>query len=744
MARSSKPFRMLRGRIGLGVCIAACVVPAVAQVPSTLAERPTARAGTLDLAPVIDGNVVDDPAWRGAPPIDEFWQIQPAAGQPASQHTEVFVGFTEAALYIGVIAHDEEPLAIVSTDSRRDSSLDDTDSFRVLIDGLLDRQNGFVFGTNPAGIEFDGQIAREGQGQAISGGEGGFNLNWDTSWTVEAAISDIGWSAEMEIPFTSLRFGAEPVQTWGFNFERRIRRNNEVAFWAPLSQERNLYRVSEAGSIEGIRVPRQRNLQVTPYVLGRSRRGGSFDDAQSDDEFGVDLKYSITPSLTLDATYNTDFAQVEVDEQQVNLDRFSLFFPEKRSFFLENSGQFTVGNPQEVELFFSRRIGIAAGTPTPIDGGLRLSGKIGSRTNVGLLRMSSDSVDGIAAANDYTVARVNQELPNRSAVGVLYVDRDGDGSLLGNGADDQNQTYALDGRWGIGSNALIQAWVAETDTPGLTGRDDAFAIRGDYDDADWTYGLGYTEVGESFNPEVGFLGRSDYRKFEGRIFRRVRPSNLGNLFEIRPHVVYRGYWDFEGFQETGYLHFDTHWEFQTGREFHTGINFTTEGLKEAFDIVPGVTIAPGTYDHEEVQLVYMGDASAPLHVELRSTIGGRFGGDRVTLEPTIRYRIGEKFSSELAYNYNDFDLPVPGGDFTADLWRLRVSYSFSPRMLLQMLMQYNEQDDTASTNLRFSWLQSANAGLYVVYNEIDERGFGAPPRGRELVIKYSRIFDLLR
>ena len=724
--------------------MAAFDLPAVAQVPSAPAERPTGEASALDAAPVIDGNVAGDSAWRSARPIDEFWQIQPAAGQPASQRTEVFVGFTDTALYIGVIAHDEEPLAIISTDSRRDSSLDDTDSFRVLIDGLLDRQNGYVFGTNPAGIEFDGQIAREGQGQSISGGQGGFNLNWDTSWTVAAAVSDLGWSAEMEIPFTSLRFSAEPVQTWGFNFERRIRRNNEVAFWAPLSQERNLYRVSEAGSIEGIRVPRQRNLQVTPYVLGRSRRGGSFDDAQSDDEFGVDLKYSITPSLTLDATYNTDFAQVEVDEQQVNLDRFSLFFPEKRSFFLENSGQFTVGNPQEVELFFSRRIGIAAGTPTPIDGGLRLSGKIGSRTNVGLLRMSSDSVDGIAAANDYTVARVNQELPNRSAVGVLYVDRDGDGSLLGNGADDQNQTYALDGRWGIGSNALIQAWVAETDTPGLTGRDDAFAIRGDYDDADWTYGLGYTEVGESFNPEVGFLGRSDYRKFEGRIFRRVRPSNLGNLFEIRPHAVYRGYWDFEGFQETGYLHLDTHWEFQTGREFHTGINFTTEGLKEPFDIVLGVTIAPGTYDHEEVQLVYMGDASAPLHVELRSTIGGRFGGDRVTLEPTIRYRIGEKFSSELAYNYNDFDLPVPGGDFTADLWRLRVSYSFSPRMLLQMLMQYNEQDDTASTNLRFSWLQSANAGLYVVYNEIDERGFGAPPRGRELVIKYSRIFDLLR
>jgi len=718
----------------LAACLAGFAAAKCAQA-QPLEDRPVARAAALEAAPALDGNVVDDPAWQGVPAINEFWQIQPAAGRPVSQRTEVFVGFTEQALHIGVIAHDDRPLAIVSTDSRRDSSLEDTDSFRVLIDGLLDRQNGYVFGTNPAGIEYDGQVSRE---------EGGFNLNWDAPWEVRAAISEVGWSAEMEIPFTSLRFGPDPEQTWGFNFERRIRRNNEIAFWAPLSQERNLYRVSEAGSIEGIAVPAQRNLQLTPYVLGRSRRGGDLVAAQSDEEVGFDLKYSITPSLTLDATYNTDFAQVEVDELQVNLDRFRLFFPEKRAFFLENSGQFTVGNSQEVELFFSRRIGIEAGAPVPIEGGLRLSGKIGPRTNVGLLRMSSEGLDGVAPANDYTVARVNQELANRSAVGALFVERDGDGSLLGSAAADRNRTYALDGRWGIGDNGLIQGWVAETDTPGLAGRDDAFSLSGDYNDADWTFALGYTEVGEAFNPEVGFLARRDYRKIDGRVFRRVRPSGWGRLFEIRPHVVYRGYWDFDGFQETGFLHFDAHWEFQSGREFHSGINFTTEGLKEPFEIVPGVTIAPGSYDHEEAQLVYQGDGSAPLNFDLRSTIGGRFGGDRVTLEPTIRYRVGDKFSSEFAYNYNRFDLPVAGGDFTADLWRMRLSYSFSPRVLLQMLMQYSEQSDAVSTNLRFSWLQSANTGLYIVYNEFDERGFGAMPRGREIVVKYSRIFDLLR
>ena len=732
-------------RISVLACIGVLVVcgPGATQEPETPTSQPVARAIELTTAPVVDGNVIDDPAWAGAVPIDDFWQIQPQAGQPASQRTAVFVGYTDKALHIGFIAYDDEPLKIISTDSRRDSSLEDTDSFQVLIDGLLDRQNGYVFGTNPTGIEFDGQVAGEGQGQFARGG-GGFNQDWDTSWTVETEVSDTGWSAEMEIPFTSLRFGAGSVQTWGFNFERRIRRNNEVAFWAPLSQDRNLYRVSEAGSIEGIRVPRQRNLQITPYVLGRTRRGGEVVGTESQEEVGIDLKYSITPSLTLDATLNTDFAQVEVDEQQVNLDRFSLFFPEKRAFFLENAGQFTVGNPRDVELFFSRRIGIAAGRPTPIDGGLRLSGKIGASTNVGLLRMSSDAVEGLASANDYTVARVNQELPNRSAIGVLVVDREGDGSLLGNRADDQNQTYAVDGRWGIGENALIQGWIAKTDTPAWTGRDDAFAISGDYNDADWTFGAGYTEVGRDFNPEVGFLARRDYRRFEGRIVRRIRPDRMGNIFEIRPHVSYRGYWDFEGFQETGFLHVDTHWEFRSSHEVHTGFNVTTEGLKEPFDIVPGVTVQPGTYNHEEIQLVYQGNRSAPLNFEVRSYLGGRFGGDRLTLEPTARFRVGDKFTSEFSYNYNDFDLPVPGGKFTADLWRFRMSYSFSPRMLVEMLMQYNEQQDQVSTNLRFSWLQTASAGLYLVYNEVDESGIGALPRGREFVLKYSRIFETLR
>ena len=711
---------------------------ALAQTVDSSAPRPIAQAIELSRVPVVDGNVLNDPAWHGTEPITDFWQSQPNSGEAASQRTAVYFGFTDTAIHIGIVAYDDEPLEIVSTDSRRDSSLDNTDSVKILIDGLLDRQNAYIFGTNPAGIEYDGQINREGAGQRVFGGEGGLNLNWDAPWTVRSEVSDIGWSAEMEIPFTSLRFGSGDVQEWGVNIERRIRRNNEIVFWAPMSQDRTLERVSEAGSIQGVKVPRQRNLQFTPYVLAKSREGLDLPSSETDQEFGFDIKYSITPSLTLDATYNTDFAQVEVDEQQVNLDRFSLFFPEKRPFFLENAGQFTVGNPQEAELFFSRKIGIADGQVVPIDGGLRLSGKIGGTTNVGLLFMQSESVAGLAPENQYSVARVNQELRNRSSIGFLVVNREGDG------VDDENQTYAIDGRWGIGDNLLLSAWAAQTETPGLTGKDDAFSVNANFNDADWTMDFGYTEVGGDFNPEVGFLTRSNYRKASGLVLRRIRPDNLWNLFEIRPHVSYRGFWDLDGFQETGYLHVDSHWEFETGSEIHTGFNITTEGVKEPFDIIPGVIIQPGTYDHAEAQLVWRGDESKPLNFGLRAIVGGRFGGDRVSLSPTVRYRIGDKFSSELAYNYNDFDLPVPGGDFTANLLRLRLSYSFTPKILLQLLSQYNEVDDRVSTNLRFSWLQSANTGLYLVYNEVDEQGLGALPRGREFVIKFSHIFDVLK
>ena len=356
--------------------------------------------------------------------------------------------------------------------------------------------------------------------------------------------------------------------------------------------------------------------------------------------------------------------------------------------------------------------------------------------------MSSEAVAGIAPGNNYTVARINQELPGRSAIGAMIVNRDGDGSLSSSPGDDENRTYAIDGRWGIGENLSLEAWAAKTETPGLSGRDDAFAIKASYDSSKWAYRANYTQVGSDFNPEVGFLARSDYRRAEVFALRRIRPEDSWGLLEIRPHVAYRGFWDFDGFQETGFLHNDIHWEFRNGYEVHTGVNFRKDGVKEAFEIVDGVTIQPGSYDHAEGQIVFHSNQAAPFSVTLRTIVGGQFGGDRVSITPTLRYRIGETFSARLSYNYNEFDIPVPGGDFNANLARLRLSYSFTPKILLQALVQLNELDDVLGTNIRFSWLRSANSGLFLVYNEVDERRFGAPPTGREIILKYSRIFDV--
>ena len=238
------------------------------------------------------------------------------------------------------------------------------------------------------------------------------------------------------------------------------------------------------------------------------------------------------------------------------------------------------------------------------------------------------------------------------------------------------------------------------------------------------------------------MTRDGYRKVSVLSLMRIRPDDLWGLLEIRPHASYRGYWDFDDFQETGFLHTDVHWEWKNGYEFHTGYNVTRDGIKEPFDIIDGVTVEPGTYDHSEVQFFFTTDRSADLSFNLRTTVGGRFGGDRVTIAPSVDYRIGDKFSSSLSVNYNDFDLP--GGKFSVTLTRLQLSYTFTPKILLQALLQYNDEDEVFGTNLRFSWLRTANTGLYLVYNEFDERGVDGLPKGREVILKYSYMFDVFK
>ena len=734
--------------------VAAAPPPAVRAQERSLDRRPVARATRVAQPPRIDGHVLDDPAWQAIAPATEFWQTAPDAGRPVSERTEVRIAYSADAIYFGVVCLDREPDQLTVSDARRDSSLVATDSFRIVLDTYHDRQNGFVFGTNPAGLEFDGQVSNEGQGSSpLSGGGGGtqqggsgggFNLNWDGSWEVRTSVSDVGWSAEFAIPFRTLRYAAGDNQRWGLNVERTIRRRKETAHWAALPFQFDLYRLSLAGTLEGLDVPAQRNLKLIPYVLGEARQrstGASGTTALG--SIGADLKYGLTPSLTLDATYDTDFAQVEVDEQQINLDRFNLFFPEKRPFFLENAGLFAVGSPGEAELFFSRRIGIGAGGEAiPILGGARLSGLTGP-LNVGLLNMQTESAGGLTPGNNFTVARVRRDFLGRSNVGAMFVGRQATGRLAG--ADDHNRAVAADGRLGLGTTGLVTAFVARTMTPGVSSSQHAFQVLARNETEPLTLNGAYTETGRNFNPEVGFLRREGgFRKIEMSAFSRIRRASWTRFQEIRPHSFYRAYWNLDGFQETGYWHVDSHWELKNGYEFHTGMNVTREGVVGGFQIFPGIWVPPGTYDHMEGQFVLQTNEAAPVSSRIEFRAGGYFGGNRVELDLPLRIRTGETFQAELSWTRNDIDLPF--GSFVTNLARTRVSYSFSPRLFVQGLLQYNDRADVWSTNLRFGWLQQANTGVFVVYTDthpLDGVDLVRQRPDRSVTVKISRMFDVL-
>ena len=698
--------------------------------------------------PVIDGDVLNDSAWEGVPVVEKFTQKAPDEGQPSSENTIVKVMYSDEFFYLSVVCYDTESDGIIISDTRRDAPLNNTDSFMFLLDTFKDYQTAYVFGTNAAGIEYDAQITGGGEESAMTrrfsiGTGSGFNVNWDAVWQVETELGDYGWSAEFAIPFKTLRYKTEKDQAWGINFQRVVARKQEEAQWAPIPRQFTMNRLISAGTLTGMNVPSPRSLKIMPYALGQqNKHEGEESSTSSGSDFGMDAKFSLTSSLTLDMTYNTDFAQVEADEQQINLDRYSLFFPEKRAFFLENAGLFSVGESTfwgpDVEMFFSRRIGIGkSGAQVPILGGGRLTG-VFSGMKVGMLSMRTDAVEDVTDGNHYSVMRLKKELPNRTYFGGMVTDLNhlGDNGYV-------NRGYAVDGQLGIGELSQVVAFAAVTETPGMK-MDKAYAYRlhtGRNTQLIST-SLGYTEVGQNFNPEMGYLKRGNYRKWSGRIFTRFRPEDLFGLLEFRPHVDYNGYWKLNGFQESGRWHIDSHWEFRSGFEIHTGMNITREGVLEQFEIASGVFVPAQTYDHKEIQIYFTTNQAKALNLGSRNTIGGFFGGERINLTPTLNFRYSDRFTSQFSLNYNNVSLP--GGDFVTNLIRARLTYAFSPKMYVQSLLQYNSQSDEWSMNWRFIWQQSAATGLYLVYNETqDYDGIPIQDQTRSIVVKYSRLFDAL-
>ena len=707
------------------------------------------KAYQAESTPIIDGDVLNDPAWESIPAITTFTQKTPDEGEPISERTVVKIMYSEKYFFLSVIAFDNDPNKIVISDTRRDASLNNSDSFSFIIDTFKDYQTGYLFGTNPSGIEYDAQITGGGEGGSISrrfsiGSGSGFNINWDAVWEVKTTKGDYGWSAEFSIPFNTLKYKNDKDQSWGINFERVIARKKEESHWSPISRQFTMNRLISAGTLTDINVPNSKNIKIMPYGLGQKNiNTGETSSTSNDQSFGIDAKMSVGSSMNLDLTYNTDFAQVEADEQQINLDRFSLFFPEKRAFFLENAGLFSVGSGggrsgPDIEMFFSRRIGVGSEeTSVPIIGGGRLTGTF-TGMKVGILSMLTDEVKDVTDKNNYSVLRLKKELPNRTHVGGMYtaLDHGGQNGYL-------NQSYAIDAQLGIGELSKIVAFAGFTRTPDLN-NDSAYAYRIEAarDTKEISSSISYAEVGANFNPEMGYLQRENYRKWSARVFTRFRPENKYGILELRPHVDFKGYWKLNGFQESGKWHIDNHLEFRSGFEIHTGVNLVKEGVLESFEISDGVSVSKGTYNDKEIQIMIMTNNAKPISFSSMNRVGGFFGGDRLNMTPTMRIRYKDRFTSEFSSNYNQ--VTMPDGKFTTNLIRARLTYTFTPKIYIQSLLQYNNQSDIWSMNWRFIWQQSAATGLYIVYNQTqDYDGIPIASSTKSFVVKYSYLFDVL-
>jgi len=749
--------------VGAGLAVAPFVAsgqtaPAESAAPTGDTGAPgtgTAVATRTASPPVIDG-VPSDQAWLAAAALTDFVQREPADGEAASERTEVRILFDDNAVYVAVWAFDSRADGIVPGESIRDYEITDADAVLMVFDTYNDQQNGFVFGTTPAGIEYDGQVAAQGSGGGFflggggntqrrfqAGAGGGFNKNWDGSWNVAVSQDDEGWYAEFRIPFSTLRYGSD-TDAWGFNVSRRIRRLNEEGFWSAVPREFNLYRLDFAGQLTGMEPPFRRAATVTPYLLGSTERDyqntvqSSFE---RNAEFGGEAKIQVTQGLTLDVTANTDFAQVEVDDQQVNLTRFSLLFPEKRPFFLENAGFFAVGGGG-ADLFFSRRIGISGGEPVPIRGGGRLSGRAAG-LNVGLLHIRTGAAGADETKNHYSVARLAKELPNRSRIGGIYVHR---GS---NFDGDFNRTAAVDGQLGIGDHFTLTSFLARTESPGEPTADSqpvdmAWNVTAGWASRNWRANATAREIGEDFNPEVGFLPRNGHRYYQTFGMWYVRPERF--FREIRPHVSYYTYRTARrgvarGFNESARWHIDSHWEWPSGMELHTGANYVTEGLYEPFEIRGTDVVVPtGSYAGWESQIVFFTDQSRTLSLNSRFNWGSFLSGSRKSSSGDITIRRSARSSATFRLSYNDVRLPE--GDFTTTLAGVNLGYFFTPKVYLQSLIQYSDQIDQWSANVRFGWLNTAGTGLFVVFNSVQGIDDLEGPVGRSVFLKFTRQLNL--
>ena len=687
--------------------------------------------------PVVDG-VLDEPVWRDAAIFDSFTQQEPTDGAPATERTEVRILYDAEHIYIGVRAFDSNPDGVIATEMRRDSpQLLEEDNFQIILDTFRDSRSGYMFVTNPLGAKLEQQVFEEGGGNLRGGSAANINRDWNGVWDAAARRDAQGWAAEIVIPMVTVRSPDADVQTWGVNFMRNIRRKNEQVYWAPIPKPYGITRVSQAGTLTGMtEVTRGLDLRLKPFLIagGRRDRLGRSVSSSGLRDVGLDAKYGLTSNLTLDVTVNTDFAQAEVDEQQVNLTRFPLFFPEKRDFFLENSGQFTIGNQDNqriADLFFSRRIGLSdSGQPVPILGGARMTGKVGDH-NIAVMQLQTGEEYGRPGEN-FVVARYSNDIGQRSRIGGLVVNKEAIGDAR------FNRTFAADTMIQPTPSFLVHAFIARTATPGVTDHQQAFHTRAQFQNSRWnTYGE-FSDIDDNFNAEMGFVPRTGIKMTRVHLERNPRPGGLVRVMEPMLQVQYIT--DQQNRLVTRRIHHMVGTRFQNGAYLNVVLNRWLDVLDQPFAIQRGVTIPAGVYRFYDWNFTFNSNPSRRLYERFRYSPQTFYEGTRHEVDAAIGWRATSQASAELSWLRNDVELPW--GTFVVNLGILRVDYTLSPRMTIRSLSQYNSSTRQFSTSIRYNFIYRPGSDLYIVYDGLQGNLPGRPDlRNQQLVLKFTYLLS---
>ena len=704
------------------------------------AGRVTLRAFRLSEPLTVDG-VLDDPVYEQVPAAGGFSQQEPDEGAPASESTRVWVLYDAENLYIAADLEEAHPDNVMASEMRRDHrSIGWNDSFQVILDTFYDRRNGFLFHTNALGALYDAQVTDERS----------TNSDWNTVWWVKSRIGDGGWTTEIRIPFRSLRYATGGAQLWGINFQRNIKHRNEKVFFTPTPQAYNrngLLRLSNAATLVGLEAPAgSRRMELKPYAIGSQAHAPLRDTLNEwSGDVGADFKFGVTDGLTADVTWNTDFAQVEDDETQVNLSRFSLFYPEKREFFLEGQGMFDFGGrqtqlfrgPTDMPIpFFSRTIGISGGSAVPILGGARLHGRAGAYT-MGLMNIQTGTVAGLdAESTNFSAFRMKRDIFARSNIGVIATHRN-----INAGGTGSNSLVGLDGNFNPTEHIRVNTFYMASSEPGVEAGHRAASYMGQfrYDTDLIDISAEHLYLGEDFNPGMGFVRRRDFTKNGGSVTLAPRPRGIEAIRQFEFKADANQYNRPDGALETREYTVEGRAIFESSDRFVVDHSRTEERLREGFSLSSDVAVPAGDYRFNRTGVRFWLGTHRAVSGYLRYEFGDFFGGTRRELSYWGRAEVNRRFSMEPNLSLNWIE--VPQGEVQARVTRLRATYTVSPQSFIGALVQYNSAAQLISANLRFRWEYSPGSDLFVVFSTNRDGDDGLSGlTDRALVVKFTRLF----